>query len=87
MKKNYFKLANTTGLAFLVFFAICFVWYYINPAEQSLHTSLLRLTFIGYSGMNFASFILGAVQSYVWGYIIIGVLKLVGCPCASDSKA
>lgn len=76
---SYIKCANRVGLFLAVLFVICFVWYYINPAERELHQSLLKLTYIGFSGMNAVSFVLGALQTYVWGYIIVGIWKYVGC--------
>ncbi len=80
---SYLHCANHLGLFFLILFAICFAWFYINPAEQELHLGLLKLSFIGYTGMNLVSFIFAAVQSYIWGYVISGVFFLGKC-CHKD---
>lgn len=78
---NYLKSANRIGLLLAGLFVICFIWYYIRPVEQGLHLQLLRLSFFGFSGMNLVGFILGLVQSYIWGYIILGVWRLVKICC------
>ncbi|MBT5338495.1 hypothetical protein HN858_02750 [Candidatus Falkowbacteria bacterium] len=83
-KCSYWKRANHIGLFFLVMFVLCFLWYYIRPVEQSMHLSMLRMSFFGFEGMNTLSFILGAIQAYVWGYIVSGVWVLVGCHCKDD---
>lgn len=85
-KCNYWKCANRIGLFLVVLFVICFIWYYVRSVEQDLHLRLLKLSFFGFSGMNITSFILGAVQSYIWGYIVVCVLRLVGCCRRKDNK-
>lgn len=77
--KSYLKCANKTGLFLLVLFVICFFWYWIRPVDQDLHFRLLRMLFFGFNGMNFAGFVSGAVQSYIWGYVIAGIFRLTGC--------
>ncbi|MDP3995756.1 MAG: hypothetical protein Q8P74_00715 [bacterium] len=77
MKGNYFKLANSVGLFLAALFVVCFVWYYIRPIEQELHSGLFRLVFFGFNGMNFSSFIAGIIQSYLWAYIGVGIWKLI----------
>jgi len=76
-KNNYFQHSNHLGLFFIVLFVICFVWFYLMSTEKELHEQLFRLTFLGFSGMNFWGFILGAIQSYVWGYIFVGLWQAV----------
>ncbi|NQT49865.1 hypothetical protein HQ571_04185 [Candidatus Kuenenbacteria bacterium] len=73
------KCANHLGMFFLVLFVICFLWYYIRPVEQEMHLSMLKMSFFGFDGMNVMSFILGAIQAYIWGFIVSGVWALVGC--------
>lgn len=76
---SYWRAANHVGLFLVVLFVICFSWYFIRPVEQDLHFRLLKLSFFGYDGMNLMSFILGAIQSYIWGYIFVGICYLTGC--------
>lgn len=83
-KCSYWHCANRIGLFLAMLFVICFVWFYINPAETDLHLRNLRLAFIGFSGMNFSSFLLGLVQSYVWAYVGVGIWSLIGCCLKSD---
>jgi len=74
---NYLQQANRLGLFLISLFIICFLWFYINPIEKELHEQLFRLTFFGFSSMNFIGFIFGLIQSYVWGYIFTGIWRLV----------
>jgi hypothetical protein len=87
MKKNCvcLKHGNNVGLFFLVLFVLCFLGYYVKPAAtQSLHLQMLQLTFFGFSGMNWLSFVLGAIQAYIWGWVICGIWCLTGCCCGKD---
>ncbi|OIP81287.1 hypothetical protein COW94_00275 [Candidatus Peregrinibacteria bacterium CG22_combo_CG10-13_8_21_14_all_44_10] len=74
---SYWQQANRLGLFFVALFLICFAWFYMNPAEQVLHEQLFNLTFIGFSGMSFAGVVSGTIQSYVWGYIFVGIWMTV----------
>ncbi|MDD5749338.1 MAG: hypothetical protein PHO91_00940 [Patescibacteria group bacterium] len=76
-KTNYLQQANRLGLFFVVLFILCFLWFYLRSTERELHEQLFRLTFLGFSGMNLGGFILGAIQSYVWGYIFVGLWQAV----------
>ena len=76
-KTNYLRQANRLGLFFIVLFIICFLWFYLRDTEKELHEQLFKLTFISFSGMNLGGFILGAIQSYIWGYIFIGLWQTV----------
>ena len=79
------KCGSRIGLFLAAFFVICFVWYYLRPVEQGLHMKLLKMSYSGFDGMNTKSFLLGLVQSYIWGYIGVGLWLLVGC-CHKHSK-
>ena len=62
-------------------FVVCFSWPYfraVSPAVQTLHQTQLQLAFLGWSGMNAVSFILGLVQAFIWGFIAVGVWNLAG---------
>jgi hypothetical protein len=89
---NYWRCANRIGLFLAILFVICFSWFYIHPVEPDLHLRMLRLSFFGFTDMNVSSFVLGAIQSYIWAYIGVGVWQLVGCcfkagQCDSSRKA
>jgi hypothetical protein len=81
---SYLRTANKLGLFFFILFVICFIWFWIWPAERELHLALLKLSFMGYSGMNPLSFILGAVQSYIWAYIFVGIWWIISCSWKKD---
>ncbi|MBU0667700.1 hypothetical protein KJ951_01180 [Patescibacteria group bacterium] len=82
---DYWKCANAVGLFLVALFVICFAWYFIRPVEQELHMQMMKLSFFGFEDMSVVSFILGAIQSYVWGYIVVGLWTLVGC-CIKPGK-
>ncbi|PIR77116.1 MAG: hypothetical protein COU30_04225 [Candidatus Magasanikbacteria bacterium CG10_big_fil_rev_8_21_14_0_10_38_6] len=81
MKKhcNIWRCSNSIGLFLVILYVICFAWYFIHPVEQEMHMQMFRLSYFGWSGMNVGSFILGAIQTYIWGYIGVGIWHLVGC--------
>ena len=87
---SYLGCANKVGLFFIILFALCFFWYFIHPVEQELHLSSLKLAFFGYTGMDVKSFILGAIQVYIWGYIAVGAWRIVSChncgSCCCDTS-
>jgi len=76
MKMNCLKQGHRVGLFFVVLFALCFSWYYLHPVEQLLHRRMLVLSFYRFTGMNTMSFVSGAVQSYIWGFLGVAVWEL-----------
>jgi len=77
--QNFWKLGTKIGLFFIIIFITCFAWYFIrggNTELLQLHNNLLAITFFGWSGMNLASFILGLIQSFIWGYIAVALWRL-----------
>lgn len=76
---SFWRCANSIGLFLVIFYVLCFLRYSIYPVSQELHLSTLQVAYFGFSGMNFPSFILGAVQTYLWAYIGLGIWQLVGC--------
>lgn len=73
---DFFKQAHRLGLFFIILFAVCFAWFYIQPEERELHVKLFRLSFLYFSEMNLLGIISGAIQSYLWGYIGVGMWAL-----------
>ncbi len=84
-KCNYWKCANSIGLFLVILFAICFFWYFMRPIEQDLHLRLFKMAFLGFNNMNPLSFIFGAIQTYIWAYIGVGIWYLIGC-CYKGEK-
>ncbi len=72
----YLKQSHKVGVFIALFFILCFLWFFINPVAGELHKELFQLSFIGFQTMNFVGFILGLVQSYIWGYIAVGLWKI-----------
>ena len=57
------------GLFFVALFTLCYFWGFINPVDPALHLSLMKLSFLGFTGLNSASFFFGAVQVYLWAWV------------------
>ena len=74
--KDFFKWANHIGIWFVLWYLICFVWFYVRPGEQVLFKQLMEFNFFYFSGMNLMSFIAGGIQSYIWGYVVVGTWVL-----------
>lgn len=68
-RHNHSYSVHRLGLFFVAVFALCFFWGYINPVETELHMSLLRMSFVGFTGMDSTSFLWGAVQVYSWAWV------------------
>jgi len=78
-KQNFWIKGTQVGLFFSFLFVLCFAWYYVrggNTELLKLHNNLFDLSFFGWSGMNITSFILGFVQVFVWGYIVVTLWRL-----------
>jgi len=83
---KFWSCANHVGLFFVALFALCFLWYFVHPYEQELHMAMFKISFFSFTGMNFLSFVLAAIQAYIWGYIVVGVWQLLGYCCKSCKK-
>jgi len=85
---GWFKAGNKVGVFLALLFILCFIWYWVHPVQQELHMQLLEMSFYGYDGMNVKSFILGLIQSYIWGYIGVALWYVSGacCSCCDRSK-
>ncbi|MBI5370300.1 hypothetical protein HZA85_03870 [Candidatus Uhrbacteria bacterium] len=78
-------LGATLAVFGVVAYVACMLWGLVIPVEvQSLHADLLRISVLGWSGMNAQSLILGAVQWAVWGWIIGAVFATIGGVCAKS---
>lgn len=76
MKKlDLMQVAFSLAILFAIGFVVCYFWVYksTDPDLVNMHLGMLKISFFGYSGMNFASFILGLIQSFIWG-ILVGVV-------------
>lgn len=83
-KCNYLKCGNAVGLFLVVLFAVCFAWYFIHPVEQEMHLAMFKMSYLGFEEMNVVGFFLGAVQTYVWGYLVVGLWGVMGRMMKSD---
>lgn len=89
-EKNFAKMGLFFGVLLAILYVLCFFWYFAikAPVLQELHLNLLRLSFIWWNGMDFASFISGLVQAFIWGWIVAVVIvvthKICGCQCDKE---
>lgn len=71
--KGYVRMSHHVGIFIVMLWVLCLLWYYVQPAERALHVQFFRLSFYGFTGINAMSFISATVQSYIWGYIFVGL--------------
>lgn len=63
-------------------FVLCSLWGFVIPVDvRELHADLLRISVLGWSGMNITSFILGIVQWAIWGWIIATIFGAISSWC------
>ena len=84
-KLNFWQWGHRVGLALVILFVICFAWYFIRKVDPELHLKLFKMAFFGFKKMNAVSFILGAIQIYIWGYIVTAICWLA-CGFKSSKK-
>ena len=76
---SFWQQGTRMGIFFAILFVACFVWFYLRGGDadmKQLHDNLFALAFFGWSGMNIISFILGAIQSFIWGYLALIIWRL-----------
>jgi len=83
--KLWLKTGNRVGIFLALFFIVFFAWYWLRPVNQDLHEKFMEIFFYGFSGMNFPSFILGIIQSYVWGYVGAALWRIASAGCKENS--
>lgn len=73
-KLNIKKLGWVLSIFFSLAFVVCFAWAFILKGElYDLHLNILRMTYLFFGGIDFASFISGLVQTFIWGWIVAAV--------------
>lgn len=74
--------ATLAGVGALAY-AVCHFWVYAVPADlMGLHQDLLRMSVLGWSGMNVQSFVLGLIEWAVWGALLGLAISTIGAWCA-----
>ena len=67
-----------------------YLWHFILSSEelQAFHFLLLQTYVLGFSGMNFVSFILGIVQWFICGAVLGGLIAWLSasCKCRKGSE-
>ncbi len=62
--------SNKLGIFLVILYTLCFFWYFVNPSGQELHLKLFRMMFLGFEEMNAYYYWFGAVQVFVWAWIV-----------------
>ncbi len=71
---NIKKFGLTLSTFFAIGYVLDFAWHFLlSDASRDLYLQLLQIMYIGFTGFNVASFILGLVQIYIWGWVIAGI--------------
>lgn len=75
-KKSFGQKGLFWGVLFAIFYVVCFLWYFAigDAGLKELYVNLHRLSFLWFSGMNFASFIFGLAQVFIWGWIVAAAI-------------
>lgn len=76
MMKDYLRYSNHIGIVLVIWCFIYFAWFYIHPTDRMLYEDFLRVSFFYFSGMNLTTFIVSAIQCYLWGYVAVGTWVL-----------
>lgn len=84
---DYWYHANKIGLLFILLFAICFFWPYFHADQIMLHIQIMDMSFFGFTGLNWPSFVSGVIQSYFWGYIVVIIWKIVCLSSCCDESS
>ncbi|HBV57814.1 MAG TPA: hypothetical protein DEB73_00895 [Candidatus Magasanikbacteria bacterium] len=87
-KKSFGKNGMFFAVLFALLYVLCFFWYYTisDAGLKELYMNMHRMSFMWFSGMNFASFISGLVQVYILGWVVALAIKIAGlcCGCCKD---
>lgn len=78
------KKGNHIGLFLALIFVLAYLMYWVHPVQQELRVDVLQALFFGFEGMDGLSFILGLIQSYIWGYIFCFLWCLAGFSCCGS---
>lgn len=79
------KFGHRVGLFFVGLLLLCFAWYGIHVSGRGLHFQFFQASFLWFKGIDTVSIILASIQTYIWGYIVVGVWALSGC-CGKGKK-
>ncbi len=70
MKINIKKLGYTLSTFFILGYLVDYGWHLtMSPEQKDLYLQILKMFYLGFSGFNLTSFILGLIQIYIWGWI------------------
>ena len=78
---NHLRTTQTgtiVGILSVVFFLLCMAWGLLltDPVLKELHVNLLRIALPGFS-MSLIGFIIGAVESFIYGWIFGALFSLL----------
>ncbi|NGX31435.1 MAG: hypothetical protein K940chlam8_00803 [Chlamydiae bacterium] len=72
------KVALSLGLTWAILFVFCMFWGFWTPSAdlKSFHEKLLIVSYPGFS-MTIQGFILGIVESFIYGLVIGGLFAYI----------
>ncbi|MBI5135217.1 hypothetical protein HZA86_03215 [Candidatus Uhrbacteria bacterium] len=76
---GYWKCAHRVGLFLAALFVICFGFHSVYQPDPEFLLKMFQSVYLGFTGMDLTSFLLGAIQTYIWAYIGVGIWYAVGC--------
>lgn len=78
-------LGMTLAILGALWFVVCHFWGLLLPADvQAFHVMFLRISVLGWTGMNLTSLALGIIQWAIWGGLIGVSFATVGLWCAKS---
>lgn len=76
-------LAATLAILGGLWYIVCHLWGLMLPADViQFHADFLRISVLGWTGMNITSFLLGVIQWSIWGALFGLSFATVGKWCA-----
>ncbi len=78
-------LAATLAILGAIWYVVCHLWGLVIPEEVvQFHSDFLRMSVLGWTGMNIVSLLLGVIQWSVWGALLGLSFASVGKWCAKS---
>jgi len=78
-------LAMILAILGAVWYVVCFFWGFVIAEEiRQFHADFLRLSVLGWTGMNLISLLLGIIQWATWGWLMGWSFAVVGKWCAKS---
>lgn len=82
------KLTTTLAALGAVAYVVCHFWQFAIPeVVRPLHADLLRMSVLGWTGMNLTSLVLGIIQWAIWGWLIAAAFTVFSRHCGKACRS